>query len=134
MAGGLLEGDTLYLLLTHILKTDGQRTSVLIGYTLAGTPNNRTLTVLAEDAVEELPISSELTSGILPLDADELYIASDTAAYRLTSSEEDQSDWDETDSDESSYIRNTAEAKAQLADIPNLERKTGDLIAHTTRI
>ena len=44
-----------------------------------------------------------------------------------------QSDWDETDSDENSYIQNTQQAKAQLADIPNLDRKTGDLIVHTNR-
>ena len=136
VAGAILEGDTLYLLLTRIFKTDGQSTSALVGFTLEGTPNNRTLTVLAENAVDELPIPSELTSGILPLEADELYIASDTAVYRLSPPEEidhPQSDWDETDPDEDAFIRNTAEAKAQLADIPNLERKTGDLIVHTTR-
>ena len=133
VAGGLLEGDTLYLLLTHILKTDGHTTSALLGFTLEGTPNNRTLTVLAEDAVDELPIPSELTSGILPLFASELFLASDTAAYRLSPPETEQSDWDETDASEHSYIRNTDEAKALLADIPNLERKTGDLIVHTTR-
>ena len=45
----------------------------------------------------------------------------------------DQSDWDETDSDENAFIQNSAEPKAQLADIPNLEQKTGDLIVHTVR-
>ena len=134
VAGAVLEGDTLYLLLTHIFKTDGHTTSALVGFTLAGTPNNRTLTVLAENAVDELPIPDELTSGILPLEADELFIASDTAAYRLSPPEEiDQSDWDETDSDSHAYIKNTDEPKAQLTDIANLERKTGDLIVHTTR-
>ena len=44
-----------------------------------------------------------------------------------------QSDWDESDSTEDSYIQNTAQVRAQLADIPNLEAKTGDLIVHTTR-
>ena len=84
VAGAMLEGDTLYLLLTDIRKTDGHTTSVLVGFTLAGTPNNRTLTVLTENAVDELPISDELTSGILPLEADELFLARDTAAYRLS--------------------------------------------------
>ena len=84
VAGAILEGDTLYLLLTDILKTDGHTTSALVGFTLAGTPNNRTLTVLAENAVDELPIADELTSGILPLEADELFIARATAAYRLS--------------------------------------------------
>ena len=45
----------------------------------------------------------------------------------------DQSDWDETDSTENSYIQNTDQVKAQLADLSNLEAKTGDLIVHTTR-
>ena len=84
VAGAILEGDTLYLLLTDILKADGHTTSALVGFTLAGTPNNRTLTILAENPVDELPIADELTSGILPLEADELFIARDTAAYRLS--------------------------------------------------
>ena len=84
VAGAILEGDTLYLLLTDIRKTDGHTTSALVGFTLAGTPNNRTLTVLAENPVDEIPIADELTSGILPLEADELFIARDTAAYRLS--------------------------------------------------
>ena len=84
VAGAILEGDTLYLLLTDIAKTDGHTASVLVGFTLAGTPNNRTLTVLAENAVDELPVSDELTSGILPLEADELFLARDTAVYRLS--------------------------------------------------
>ena len=84
VAGAMLEGDTLYLILTDIAKTDGHTTSVLVGFTLAGTPNNRTLTVLSENAVDELPVSNELTSGILPLEADELFIARDTAVYRLS--------------------------------------------------
>ena len=84
VAGAILEGDTLYFLLTDIRKTDGHTTSALVGFTLAGTPNNRTLTVLAADAVDELPISDELTSGLLPLEADELYLARDTAIYRLS--------------------------------------------------
>ena len=84
VAGAILEGDTLYLILTDIAKTDGHTTSVLVGFTLAGTPNNRTLTVLSENAVDELPVSNELTSGILPLEADELFIARDTAVYRLS--------------------------------------------------
>ena len=84
VSGAILEGDTLYLMLTDIAKTDGHTASVLVGFTLAGTPNNRTLTVLAENAVDELPVSSELTSGILPLEADELFLARDTAVYRLS--------------------------------------------------
>ena len=54
---------------------------------MAGTPNNRTLTILAENSVDELPVSDELTSGILPLEADELFLARDTAVYRLSSPE-----------------------------------------------
>ena len=84
VSGAILEGDTLYLMLTDIAKTDGHTASVLVGFTLAGTPNNRTLTVLAENAVDELPVSDELTSGILPLEADELFLARDTAVYRLS--------------------------------------------------
>ena len=84
ISGAILEGDTLYLLLTDILKADGHTTSALIGYTLAGTANNRTLTVLSEDPVDELPVAEELISGILPLEADELFIAADRAAYRLS--------------------------------------------------
>ena len=84
VSGAILEGDTLYLLLTDIARTDGHTASVLVGFTLAGTPNNRTLTVLAENAVTELPVSDELTSGILPLEADELFLARDTAVYRLS--------------------------------------------------
>ena len=53
VAGAILEGDTLYILLTDIAKADGHTVSVLVGFTLAGTPNNRTLTVLAENAVDE---------------------------------------------------------------------------------
>ena len=44
-----------------------------------------------------------------------------------------QADWDETNNADDSYIQNTAQVKAQLADIPNLEAKTGDIIVHTTR-
>ena len=84
VAGAILEGDTLYLLLTDITKVDGHTTSVLVGFTLAGTPNNRTLTVLTENAVTELPIADELSSGILPLEADELFLARSTAVYRLS--------------------------------------------------
>ena len=46
----------------------------------------------------------------------------------------DQSDWNETDTAENAYIRNTDQVRAQLADIPNLEAKTGDLIVHTSRV
>ena len=84
VAGAVLEGDTLYLLLTDIRKADGHTTSALVGWTLAGTPNNRTLTLLAADAVDELPVSDELTSALLPLEADELFLARDLAAYRLS--------------------------------------------------
>ena len=84
VAGAILEGETLYLILTDIAKVDGHTASVLVGFTLAGTPNNRSLTVLAENAVTELPIADELTSGILPLEADELFLARDTAVYRLS--------------------------------------------------
>ena len=87
VAGAILEGDTLYVLLTDIRKTDGHTASVLVGYTLAGTPNNRTLTILAENAVDELPVSDELVSGILPLEADELFLARDTSVYRLSGAE-----------------------------------------------
>ena len=87
VSGAILEGDTLYVLLTDIIKADGHTASVLVGYTLAGNPNNRTLTILAENAVDELPISDELTSGILPLEADELFLARDTAVYRLSGPE-----------------------------------------------
>ena len=87
VAGAILEGATLYLMLTDIAKTDGHTASVLVGFTLAGTPNNRTLTILAENAVDELPVSDELTSGILPLEADELFLARDTTAYRLSGPE-----------------------------------------------
>ena len=90
VAGAILEGDTLYLLLTDIAKTDGHTASVLVGFTLAGTPNNRTLTVLAENAVDELPVSDELTSGILPLEADSLYLARPFNAYRLSPESENQ--------------------------------------------
>ena len=96
VAGALLEGDTLYLLLTDLTKTDSHTTSALVGYTLSGTPNNRTLTVLAENAVDELPISDELTSAILPLEADELFIARDTSAYRLAGHEESDITTDDT--------------------------------------
>ena len=44
-----------------------------------------------------------------------------------------QSDWDETDNTSDAFIQNISQVKAQLADIPNLEAKTGDLIVHTTR-
>ena len=84
VSGAILEGDRLYLILTDIRKDDGHTASVLIGFTLAGTPNNRTLTVLAENAVDELPISDELTSGILPLEADELFLARPLSVYRLS--------------------------------------------------
>ena len=84
VAGAILEGDTLYLMLTDIAKTDGHTASVLVGFTLAGTPNNRTLTVLSENAVDELPVSDELTSGILPLEADELFLVRPLSAYRLS--------------------------------------------------
>ena len=84
VSGALLEGESLYLLLTNIRKVDGHTASALIGFTLAGTPNNRTLTVFAENAVDELPVPDELTSAILPLEADELFIARDTAVYRLS--------------------------------------------------
>ena len=87
VAGAILEGDTLYVLLTDITKADGHTASVLVGYTLAGTPNNRTLTILAENAVDELPILDELRSGLLPLEADELFLARDTAVYRLSGPE-----------------------------------------------
>ena len=87
VSGAILEGDTLYVLLTDITKADGHTASVLVGYTLAGTPNNRTLTILAENAVDELPVSDELVSGILPLEADELFLARDTAVYRLSGPE-----------------------------------------------
>ena len=84
VSGAILEGDTLYLMLTDITKTDGHTASVLVGFTLAGTPNNRTLTVLTENAVDELPVSDELTSGILPLEADELFLARPRSVYRLS--------------------------------------------------
>ena len=96
VAGALLEGDTFYLLLTNLTKTDSHTVSVLIGWTLAGAPNNRTLTILAENAVDELPIQDELTSAILPLEADELFIARDTAAYRLAGHEESDITTDDT--------------------------------------
>ena len=84
VSGAILEGDTLYLILTDISKTDGHTASVLVGFTLAGTPNNRTLTILSGDAVDELPIADELISGILPLEADELFITANRSAYRLS--------------------------------------------------
>ena len=98
VSGAILEGDTLYLILTNITKIDGHTTSVLIGYTLAGSANNRTLTILAENPVDELPISDELTSGILPLEADELFLSRDISAYRL-SPHEDESLSDKADKD-----------------------------------
>ena len=85
VSGAILEGDTLYLILTDIRKTDGHTVSVLVGFTLAGTPNNRTLTVLSDDPIDELPVADEIATGILPLEADELFIATDRSAYRLSS-------------------------------------------------
>ena len=105
VSGAILEGDTLYLLLTDIAKTDGHTASVLVGFALAGTPNNRTLTVLAENAVDELPVSDELTSGILPLEADELFLARPLSVYRLSPESEsrthalDNDDIDDAQSD-----------------------------------
>ena len=84
VSGAILEGDRLYLILTDIRKDDGHTASVLIGFTLAGTSGNQTLTVLTENAVDELPVSDELTSGILPLEADELFLARPLSVYRLS--------------------------------------------------
>ena len=89
VVGALLEGDTLYLLLTSLEKADGHFVSVLLGYTIAGNPGARTLTPLAENARLELPLADDLRSGILPEEADELFVARDTAAYRLSPRQEE---------------------------------------------
>ena len=121
VAGAILEGDTLYLLLTDILKVDGHTTSALIGFTLAGTPNNRTLTILAENPVDELPIADELTSGILPLEADELFIARDTAAYRLSPPVV-------SDIDASHVTVDTSDFNGKLASTDNTLQKVADKV------
>ena len=94
VTGAILEGDRLYFILTDLRKVDGHVASVLIGFTLAGSIGSRTLTLLTENAVLELPIADNLRSGILPLDADELFLARDRAAFRLSPGDDDDGDGD----------------------------------------
>ena len=66
IVSGILEGDSLYLLLSDVRRSNDESACVLIAYTIDGAPGNRTLTI-QNDGTVPIPFYDGVVGGLLPL-------------------------------------------------------------------